>query len=103
MTSDWDLENETQKIRESDIYADAIIAAKLVLCGYDRDAAVYKVNEVNELREEYRNDPGVYIPGDEDQPSEWTLSECNFPVEIKNIETNHQVRAIANEMRQYFE
>lgn len=103
MTADWDLENETQRIRDDNNYSDAKIAAKLVLSGYDRDAAVDKVKNVNASRVEYWNDPGVHIQGDEEQPSEWTLSCCRFPPEINEKPDTPQVHAIAQELLEDFE
>ncbi|ELB7342850.1 hypothetical protein [Klebsiella michiganensis] len=98
MPADWELDDERDSIAEENRWDDAQIAAKLVILGYERCAAVEKVKDVNENREYYRNDPGVHIEGDEYQASEWTVDECNYPKEIAGTFDPRQVHKIAQEL-----
>ncbi|SKA19570.1 hypothetical protein [Pantoea eucalypti] len=103
MPADWELEDEEERINEENRWFDAKIAAKLVISGYDRDSAVEKVKDVNANREHYRNDPGVHIEGDEEQPSQWTISECNYPKVIQKDFNQSQVHEIAKELIEKFD
>lgn len=98
MSADYELEGEEERVKEENRQSDAEIAAKLVISGFDRNSAVEKVKDVNANREHYRNDPGVHIEGDEDQPSEWTLDECNYPKVIAKEYNPRQVQKIAQEL-----
>ena len=102
MSADWKLNDEVERIEEENRWGDAEIAAKLVISGFERNSAVKEVKDVNANREHYRNDPGVHIEGDEEQPSEWTIPECNYPKVVKEKFNPHQVHKIAQELIDYF-
>ncbi len=97
MPADWELDDEVERIEEEKRWSDAKLAAKLVIRGRERDSAVAAIKEVNANREHYRNDPGVHIVGDEDQPSVWTLAECNYPA-VEGEFNPQQVHKIAQEL-----
>lgn len=103
MPADWELDDEEERIEEENRWSDAQIAAKLVISGFDRHSAVEKVKDVNANREHHRNDPGVHIEGDEDQPSEWTTADCNFPKVVQGKFNPRQVQKIAQELIDDFE
>ncbi|CAI1876878.1 hypothetical protein [Serratia fonticola] len=103
MPADWELDDEVERIEEENRWEDARLAAKLVVNGYDRQSAVETIKSVNTNREGYKNDPGVYIEGDEDQPDEWTIDECNYPKEIKGNFNPRQIDKIANELLEEFD
>ncbi|BFO29782.1 TPA: hypothetical protein MCW73_000907 [Klebsiella pneumoniae] len=101
MPADWELDDEVERIKEENRWNDAMLAAKLVIRGHGRDFAIAAIKEVNANREHYRNDPGVHIEGDEDQPSEWTLPECNYPA-VDGEFNPQQVHKIAQELIEDF-
>ncbi|HCT7986761.1 TPA: hypothetical protein OT855_003678 [Serratia liquefaciens] len=98
MVADWELDDEAEKIGDERRWEDAQLAAKLVISGYERDSAVGAIKSVNENRESHRNDPGVHIDGDGEQPSEWTIEECNYPNEVKGEFNPQQVYTIAQKL-----
>ncbi|HIE0651169.1 TPA: hypothetical protein ACXJNB_004329 [Serratia marcescens] len=98
MAADWALDDEAEKIADERRWADAQLAAKLVIRGYERDSAVGAIKSVNENRESHRNDPGVHIDGDGEQPSKWTIEECNYPNEVKGEFNLQQVYKIAQKL-----
>lgn len=103
MPADWELEDEEERINEEKRLSDAMIAARLVISGYDRDSAVEKIKDINANREYYKNNPGIHIEGDEEQPSQWTIPECNYPKVIYEDFKPSQVHEIAKELNEKFE
>ncbi|MHA7847104.1 hypothetical protein [Serratia sp. D1N4] len=103
MTADWELDDEAERIEQENRWEDALLAAKLVVNGYDRKSAVEAIKTVNAYREEYRNDPGVHIEGDEDEPEEWTVEECNYPEKVNGDFNQAQIVKIANDLIEKFD
>ncbi|MBP2155723.1 hypothetical protein [Erwinia rhapontici] len=95
---DWQLEQENERINEFNRSYYAELAAKLVICGWERSSAVQAIKSVNDYRTMYYGDTNAHVMGDEDQPEIWLLSQCNYPAEVNGSFDPHQIAAIAREL-----
>ncbi|HCK0579778.1 TPA: hypothetical protein ACF3PO_005144 [Pseudomonas aeruginosa] len=94
MAEDYKYELQMEQYREQLGNQILLNAAILIQQGDGEQVSVDKVKEVMQLREEYRNAPGVHIEGEGNDPDVWLLTECQLPEKPTGDQANRQVHAI---------
>ncbi len=94
VAEDYKYELQMEQYREQLGNEILLNAAILIQQGDGEQVSVDKVKEVMQLREEYRNAPGVHIEGEGNNPDVWLLAECQLPEKPAGDQANRQVHAI---------